>query len=373
MLQRVITATGQALIWGEAGGAVDRLADAYACYEQMLGPGERRFKHGFGGNGATEYAEFKAAGKEGFNKWIACMNPPAETFVPSFRSFLDSTYASATLALGYSRWGIKEVQSRIEAAHFLRLLYPDAKFIFLVRHPFSCLTSIKQRNWLDRPEDQQALEHYGRHWLRLASEFRQSGFGQLVKYEDLVLSPQCRRNLARISEFPGSLFASRKSIAPTGRAIMIRRSASGKSGDCRVSSARKCAATAMKSDLFSLPVSVGEQCIDTPAISVVMPNYNGARLILRSIDSVLLQTFQDLELIIIDDGSKDESVALVNGLSDKRVRLIQQLHEGVCSAHNRGIQSARGTFIAFLDSDDTWAPPFLERLHQAILECRMRQ
>ena len=195
MLQRVITATGQALIWGEAGGAVDRLADAYACYEQMLGPGERRFKHGFGGNGATEYAEFKAAGKEGFNKWIACMNPPAETFVPSFRSFLDSTYASATLALGYSRWGIKEVQSRIEAAHFLRLLYPDAKFIFLVRHPFSCLTSIKQRNWLDRPEDQQALEHYGRHWLRLASEFRQSGFGQLVKYEDLVLSPAVQEEL----------------------------------------------------------------------------------------------------------------------------------------------------------------------------------
>src|SRR5512139_2015685 len=103
-----------------------------------------------------------------------------------------------------------------------------------------------------------------------------------------------------------------------------------------------------------------------PVISVIMPNFNGARLIARSIDSVLRQTLQDLELIVVDDGSSDESVAVVNGTRDPRIRLVQQDHEGVCAARNRGIECARGTYIAFLDSDDTWAPTCLERLHDAI-------
>jgi len=206
MLQRLITATGSALVWGEAGGALDRLADAYACYEQMLGPGGHRFKHGFGGNGAKEYEDFRAAGKDGFNKWIACMNPPSETFAHSFRAFLEHAYARPAAELGYGCWGIKEVQSGLEAARFLQWLYPHARFIFLVRHPFDCLTSIKRRNWLDRPGDAHALEYYGRHWSRLAGEFRQAGFGQLIKYEDLVSSPEAQEKLGGyigISELAG--------------------------------------------------------------------------------------------------------------------------------------------------------------------------
>jgi len=189
MLQRLVTATGSALIWGEAGGALDRLADGYACYEQMLGPGGQRFKHGFGGNGAKEYENFKAAGKEGFNKWIACMNPPTETFMQAFRAFLENVYARPATELGYGNWGVKEVQSGIEAARFLRQLFPQARFIFLVRHPYDCLTSIKRRDWLDRPQDPRALEYYGEHWSRLAGEFREADFGEVVKYEDLVSSP----------------------------------------------------------------------------------------------------------------------------------------------------------------------------------------
>lgn len=106
---------------------------------------------------------------------------------------------------------------------------------------------------------------------------------------------------------------------------------------------------------------------DVPMISVIMPNFNGAQLISRSINSVLLQTFHDLELIVVDDGSKDESIAVVKGSPDKRIRLFQQDHEGVCAARNRGIDHARGKYIAFLDSDDTWAPTCLARLHEAIL------
>jgi hypothetical protein len=195
MLQRVITATGRGLVWGEAGGALDRLADAFACYEQMLGPGGQRFKHGFGGNGASEFEAFRAAGDEGVNKWIACMNPPMPTFLLSFRALLEGIYARTAAELGYGGWGIKEVQSGIDAARFLRMLFPDARFVFLVRHPIACLTSIKRRNWLDRPGDPRALEYYAGHWSRLAGEFRQASFGKLVKYEDLVSSPATQEEL----------------------------------------------------------------------------------------------------------------------------------------------------------------------------------
>jgi hypothetical protein len=188
MLQRVITASGQILIWGEAGGALDRLTDMLACYEQMLGPGNQLFKHGFGGNGAKEFREFVAAGRQGVHKWIACMNPPLETFTAAIRDFLESAYGRPAADLGYRNWGIKEVQSGTETANLLRLLYPEAYFIFLVRNPIACLTSIKRHNWLDRPQDRKALEYYAGHWLRLAQGFRQSGFGMHVKYEDLVSS-----------------------------------------------------------------------------------------------------------------------------------------------------------------------------------------
>jgi len=106
--------------------------------------------------------------------------------------------------------------------------------------------------------------------------------------------------------------------------------------------------------------------IEAPEITVIMPNYNGARLLVRSIESVLRQSFGSLELLVIDDGSSDDSARLVATIQDPRIRLIRQDHEGVCSARNRGIRAARGKYIAFLDSDDTWAPICLERLHEAL-------
>lgn len=99
---------------------------------------------------------------------------------------------------------------------------------------------------------------------------------------------------------------------------------------------------------------------------MIMPNFNDAWLISRSIDSVLLQTFRDLELIVVDDGSSDDSLAVVRKFEDKRIRLLQQDHGGVCAARNRGIKLSRGSYIAFLDSDDTWECECLERLHEAL-------
>ena len=93
---------------GEAGGALDQIADAYACYEQMLEPGGQRFEYGFGGNGVAEFEAFKAAGDESIKKWIACMNTEISAFLASFRAFVDGVYARAVSELGYSGWGIKK-------------------------------------------------------------------------------------------------------------------------------------------------------------------------------------------------------------------------------------------------------------------------
>jgi glycosyltransferase involved in cell wall biosynthesis len=103
-------------------------------------------------------------------------------------------------------------------------------------------------------------------------------------------------------------------------------------------------------------------------ISVIMPNYNGAAGIKRSLNCVISQTFQDLELVVVDDGSDDDSVSIIRSLKDPRIKIRQQVHQGVCAARNLGITAAKGKYIAFLDSDDTWDNRFLEELHRALVQ-----
>lgn len=93
-------------------------------------------------------------------------------------------------------------------------------------------------------------------------------------------------------------------------------------------------------------------------MSVILPTFNRADTILRAVHSVLAQTFSDWELLIIDDGSTDNTVALVERL-DPRVRVVRQDNAGVYVARNRGLALSRGEYIAFLDSDDEWMPNFL--------------
>jgi glycosyltransferase involved in cell wall biosynthesis len=87
-------------------------------------------------------------------------------------------------------------------------------------------------------------------------------------------------------------------------------------------------------------------------ISVIIALFNKGPYIKRAIDSVLAQTFTDFELIVVDDGSTDDGVRIVEGLLDPRIRLIRQTHAGVAAARNTGIKSALGEWIAFLDADD---------------------
>ncbi len=98
-------------------------------------------------------------------------------------------------------------------------------------------------------------------------------------------------------------------------------------------------------------------------VSIITPCYNGAKYISETIDSVLKQTYSDWEMIIIDDGSKDDSAAIVREYEKKdgRIRLIQQKNAGSAAARNNGIRQAEGQYIALLDADDIWLPEFLEK------------
>jgi len=98
-----------------------------------------------------------------------------------------------------------------------------------------------------------------------------------------------------------------------------------------------------------------------PSVSVVMPVHNGADYVEAAIRSVLEQSFENLEILVVNDGSMDDTVEVVNGIEDSRVRLISQDQAGVAAARNRGIKEASGSFVAFLDHDDVWFPDKLAR------------
>lgn len=96
--------------------------------------------------------------------------------------------------------------------------------------------------------------------------------------------------------------------------------------------------------------------------SVIIPLYNKELSILNTIQSVLVQTYQKFEIVVIDDGSTDNSPELVKKLKDPRIRLIQQENQGVSAARNIGIKHANYDWIAFLDGDDLWKPNHLEEI-----------
>jgi len=99
-----------------------------------------------------------------------------------------------------------------------------------------------------------------------------------------------------------------------------------------------------------------------PAVSVVLPTYNRAALLGRAIRSVLGQSYKDFELLVIDDGSTDETSDVLAGFRDRRIRYISLPHNtGAGAARNVGIRTARGKFLAFQDSDDEWMPSKLAK------------
>lgn len=101
----------------------------------------------------------------------------------------------------------------------------------------------------------------------------------------------------------------------------------------------------------------------SPLISVIVPAYNASRFIRQTLNSVLSQTYQNLEIIVVDDGSQDKTLQIVKSIAamDERVLLLQQPNQGVASARNLAIEKSRGEFIAPIDADDLWHPQKIEK------------
>ena len=99
----------------------------------------------------------------------------------------------------------------------------------------------------------------------------------------------------------------------------------------------------------------------TPRVSVVIPAYNQAKYLGDAIQSVLSQTYRDFEIIVVDDGSTDDTPLVVSQLGGN-LHYIRQTNQGLAGARNTGIRNAKGSYIALLDSDDIWLPEFLQKI-----------
>ena len=104
------------------------------------------------------------------------------------------------------------------------------------------------------------------------------------------------------------------------------------------------------------------QDLTNTLVSVVIPAYNYARYLPHAIGSVLAQTHPELECIVVDDGSTDDTRSVVEAIRDERIRYVRKVNGGLSSARNAGIREARHRFVGFVDADDRWLPDFLTRV-----------
>ncbi len=102
-----------------------------------------------------------------------------------------------------------------------------------------------------------------------------------------------------------------------------------------------------------------------PRYSIVIPTYNRAATVRNTLSGCFAQTVSDIEVIVVDDGSSDNTVEVLKGVDDARLVVLQQVNAGPAAARNHGMRAAKGEYIAFLDSDDVWYPSFLEEVEKA--------
>lgn len=181
LLQRVLCSHPEIHLWGENHGVLEHLLHAA---ETISGLQRVSRQH------QSDYE------KNGTDGWIAMMNPPQERFHCGLRKLLESYYCEATLQLGKTRWGFKEVRFGEHVAAFLRGLYPRACFIHLVRHPRDCLASARATRtvFLKRGllADTGEAEGFLRHWAEVGKTFlseSQKPDVLRLRYEDVVAEP----------------------------------------------------------------------------------------------------------------------------------------------------------------------------------------
>src|SRR6478672_10157769 len=103
-----------------------------------------------------------------------------------------------------------------------------------------------------------------------------------------------------------------------------------------------------------------------PLISVIIPVFNGEKTIYETVQSVLNQTFKNIEVIIINDGSQDKTLKIVESIQDNRLKIFSYANAGLAASRNRGINLASGEYISFIDADDLWVPDKLEAQLKAL-------
>lgn len=104
-----------------------------------------------------------------------------------------------------------------------------------------------------------------------------------------------------------------------------------------------------------------------PFFSVIIPLYNKSDFIIQTMEDVLHQSFDNFEIIIVNDGSTDDSLEKAQQFTDDRIRIFCQQNQGVSAARNKGMSVALGNYFCFLDADDEWMPDYLENLYQTIV------
>jgi glycosyltransferase involved in cell wall biosynthesis len=109
---------------------------------------------------------------------------------------------------------------------------------------------------------------------------------------------------------------------------------------------------------------------ELPLVSVIIPAYNAEAFISRTLQSVISQTYKNIEILVVDDGSRDKTVEIVESFAqkDSRIILLKQPNSGVASARNLAIENSRGEYIAPIDADDIWYPQKLEKQVQCMLQ-----
>ncbi|MFT5587624.1 MAG: hypothetical protein ACI9VR_005237 [Cognaticolwellia sp.] len=206
LLQRLLCSTGEALVWGEPYG------------RSGLIPSLTRASLALRPEWPTEMHFAEPSHDDLVGGWIANMYPPPQALRDSFRAQLDTLFALPAQARGFARWGLKEVRLQAMDARFLSWVYPQARFVFLVRNPWDAWASAKglqlYEQWPNRPIE--TVEQFSKHWAKLTRSFLQwpSENGLLVRYEDLI---QPGYDLGQISTHCGL-----KALDPGPLSVKIR-------------------------------------------------------------------------------------------------------------------------------------------------------
>lgn len=191
LLQRLVTSSGDVFVWGEPydhSELIQSLARTMTAFSHSWPPTPKFY------NGETIDTLS--------NRWIATLYPSCLSLLKGHRAVFETTFAKPALASGANRWGIKEVRLDIGHAHYLKLLYPSAKFLFLYRNPYESYRSYRNfgarwyLKWPSRPIF--TPREFGRVWENLTSQFVEQGesFGGFVlSYEDLLSDQDLRVRL----------------------------------------------------------------------------------------------------------------------------------------------------------------------------------